>query len=364
MRVAAKPVSPKAHLASIARVPHPAQTREGWELMDRNERTVNFPPEVMRELQELMSPFALRAYPEPEPLYQKLAAWLGVSRDRVLLTMGADGALKTIFEVFVEAGDEVVGAWPAFAMYPVYCQMVGAYWKPVPFHEDLTLPLGELLERIQDRTRLVVLANPNQPVERAYDEEELRALVDACARHDTLLVMDEAYHHFCPFTALPLLEGYPNLFVVRSFSKAFGVAGLRLGYCVSAPEHIRALTSVRPIAETHSLGVAIGGYLLDHLELMTAYVEEVRKTRVWLTDACRRLGFRALGRWANWVLIPLPPALPAPELAAALKPRGFLVRAEPIPPLTNHLRITVGDRQQAGRFLAAFEEVLAERHRR
>ena len=359
MRVAAKPVSPKAHLASIARVPHPAHTREGWELMDRNERTGDFPPEVMRELRELISPFALRAYPEPEPLYQKLAAWLGVPRETVLLTMGADGALKAIFEVFVDAGEEIVGAWPAFAMYPVYCQMVGARWTPVPFHEDLTLPLGEIVEQITDRTKLVVLANPNQPVERAYDDAELRTLVERCVRHGAILVMDEAYHHFCPYTALPLLGDYPNLFVVRSFSKAFGIAGLRLGYCVSHQDHITALNSVRPIAEVHAVAVAVGGYLLDHLELMTAHVAEVNATRAFLRDACGRLGLPALGQWGNWLTVPLPSARPAQEVALTLRERGFLVRAEAGGPPPNHLRVTGGGRRQAERFLAAFEEIMA-----
>ncbi len=353
--------APKPHLAAIRRTPHAEETREGMELMDRNERTVDFPPEVVEDLRRLVTPFRLRAYPEPDRFRRKLAAWLGVSREALLLTQGADGALKMIFEVFVNAGDDVVGAWPAFAMYPIYCQMVGARWRPVQFHEDLTLPLDALLERITERTRVVVLANPSQPIERAYDEQEIQRLVETCARHNTLLIMDEAYHYFCPFTALPWVRAYPNLFVVRSFSKAFGVAGLRLGCCVSHPEHITALASVRPIAEAHAVALAVGGYLLDHPELTTSYVSEVKQAMAVLTEACRRLGYEASGRWANWVLVTLPKTLPAPEVAEALRQRGFLIRAESTPPLSNHLRVTAGDREQARRFLAAFEAVVTDR---
>ena len=354
-------VQPKAHLGRLQRMPHPPESREGFELLDRNERSVDFSPEVMRQLRRLITAPLLRAYPEPERLYQRLAGWLGLPRERLLITMGADGALKAIFEVFVEPGDDVVLASPSFAMYPIYGQMYGARLREARFHDDLSLPLEEILAVITARTKLVVLANPNQPVERAYHEDEIGRLVDACARVGAMLVMDEAYAPFCPYTATPFLDAYPNLIVVRSFSKAFGVAGLRLGYCLSHPEHITHLNSVRPLVEMHAVGIAMGCYLVDHPELMTAYVAEVNAARGWLGEALRQQGFEASGRWANWVLVALPSTLPAPELAVALKQRGVLIRTETRPPLTNHLRITIGSLAQAQRFLAVFEAVVADR---
>jgi histidinol-phosphate aminotransferase len=356
-----RPVTPKRFLTQVWRTPPPTESREGFELMDRNERTIDFPPQVMADLRALITPFLLRAYPEPERLYQKLAAWLDVPREMLLITMAADGGLRSIFDTFVEPGDEVVSVTPSYAMYPVYCGISGAVSNEVRFNDDLSLPLDRVLERITEQTKLVVLANPNQPIERVYDHGELRALLEACARHRALLVMDEAYYHFCPQTAAPLIPEHDRLVVVRSFSKAFGIAGIRLGYLLSRPETIALLTKVRPMYETHSIAVAVGCYLLDHIELMRAYVDEVHDAKTWLVAAFRRLGIDAVGRWSNSVLVSLPSDLPARELVGALRGRRFLVRAETQPPLSNHLRITVGSTAQAERFLAAFEAAMEAR---
>ncbi len=352
-------VRPKAHLADVSRTPHGAEGREGFELLDRNEWTVDFPSAVMEDLRRLVTPFLLRAYPEPEPLYRKLASWLGLPRDCVLLTMGADGGLRSVCEAFVEPGDEVVTAAPSYGMYPVYAKLTGASLQEVRFDSDLTLPLPRILERIGARTKLVVLANPNQPIERVYEEGELRQLLSACAASGALLVMDEAYHHFCPLTAAPLLWEQEHLVVIRSFSKAFGLAGLRLGYCVGRPGIIAQLTKVRPLYEANAVAIAFGGYLLDHQELMTAYVAEVKQAMAALIAGLKRLGVEAAGQWSNSVLATLPRGLEAPAVAAALKRRGILVRVETQAPLSNHLRITMGTRTQAQRVLAALESILA-----
>lgn len=351
-------VAPKVHLQRVSRTSHPAQSRQAYELMDRNERTVDFPPDVMRELRELISPFLLRAYPEPAPLYQRLSAWLGVPREQLLLTWGADGALKTIYDAYAGSGDEVVSARPSYAMYPVYASMVGAVAREVSFRSDLSFPLDDLLRAITSKTKLVVLANPNQPIERVYEDRELRALLDLCAKTHTLLVMDEAYAHFSRSSAWPCLPVSDHLIIVRTFSKAFGLAGLRLGYCVAAPTTIAALQTLRPMYEASAVAIAMGCYMLDHPELMTSYVAEVRQTMDWLREQFTRMGFQTFGRWGNSLLVALPGRLSSRQVKDAMQRRGFLVRAETEPPLSNHLRITVGPKAQAERFWTAFTSVL------
>lgn len=354
-------ILPKAHLDKVWRMPHPSATREGFELMDRNERTVDFPPEVMEQIRRLITPFILRAYPEPEALYEKLAAWLNLSREMLLITMGADGGVNAVFDVFVEPGDEVITVAPSYGMYPVYCAMSGAASQQVRFNDDLSLAMDQILDRISDKTKVVILANPNQPIERVYSEAEMVTILDACVEHSALLVMDEAYHHFCPVTAVPLLKSYGNLVVIRSFSKAFGISGLRVGYVISRPENIVHLNKVRPVYETSSVAIAVTLYLLEHDDLMTSYVTQVKEVVEHLSVALRRLGFEATGRWSNSILVTLPHDLSAQELAHALKQLGCLVRAESEPPLSNHLRITAGSRTQADRFLEAFETALQQR---
>lgn len=328
--------------------------------MDRNERSVDFPAEVMSDLRELVTPFALRAYPEPSQLYQKLAEWLHSPQEQLLVTMAADGGLRSVFDTFVEPGDEVVHVAPSYGMYPVYCGIAGAVSRPVQFDEDLCLPLPRILKEINPKTRLVVLTNPNQPIERLYSEAELKTLLESCLGAQAILVVDEAYHHFCPTTAAPWVAEYGNLIVVRTFSKAFGMAGIRLGYLISHPENIRHLEKVRPMYEAHSLAIAFGLYLLEHDHLMISYVAEVRKSVQVLVEAMGELHLKAYGRWTNSVLVALPPELPAVEVAHDMKARGFLIRAESEFPLSNHLRITVGSVNQVKRFVRAFESLLLD----
>ena len=345
----------------VKRLPHPAETRQGFETMDRNERTVDFPPQVMEEIRRLITPFTLRAYPEPEAFYGQLANWLGIPRDRLLLSAGADGAFRMIFDAFVEPGDEVVHAVPSYGMFPVYCEMAGAVSRPVAFNGDLSLPLEKILAAISPKTKLVLLANPNQPIERVYEETDCRQLLAQCKHHGARLVMDEAYHHFCDLTALPLLREHENLIVVRTFSKAFGMAGLRLGFLASRPENVEKLSQFRPMYEAHSAALAVGSYLLRNDHLMKEYVAQVKHSRQFLVEALRGLQIPAHGRWGNSILVTLPAEIPAPEIGAGLKQKGFLVRAETSPPLKNHLRITLGTLEQVKRFFAAFENLMTAR---
>lgn len=350
-------IPPKKPLLGVRRIPHSEETREGFEPMDRNERTVDFPPQVMEEIRRLITPFDLRAYPEPEAFYEQLARWLGISREMLLLSAGADGAFRMIFDALVRPGDEVVRAVPSYGMFPVYCDLAQAASRPVAFGQDLSLPLEKILGAITPHTRLVVLANPNQPIERAYNEDECRQLLDRCKRHGALLVMDEAYHHFCDLTALPLLKDHGNLVVVRTFSKAFGLAGLRLGFLVSSKENVRRIEQFRPMYEAHSVAVAIGSYLLKNDYLMKEYVVQVKEARRFLREAIRGLQIPAYGEQGNSLLAALPWELSAAEAAAGLKKRGFLVRAETMPPLSNHLRITLGTPEQAKRFFEALKSI-------
>lgn len=358
------PLSPRPHLEKVIRTGRPAESRQGYELMDRNERTVEFPPEVVEEIRERITSFVLRASPEPEPLYGKLAQWLGVSRDMLLLTQGSDAGLRMAHECWAGPGDEALSVTPSFAMYPVYARIAGASPVQVRFREDLTLPLEDILSRINPRTRVVALANPNQPIERLFTEREIRTLLEACRRNGALLLLDEAYHHFCSATALPFLKEHGNLVITRTFSKAFGMAGLRLGYLVSRPENIQHLSKLRPMYEVHSVAIAVGLYLLEHDEIMRDYVRQVGEGITALSQGLARMGLRCWGSQSNSILAELPAAVPAAGCASALREKGFLIRSETGPPLTNHIRITAGPREQAERLLSALEQVLATQQER
>jgi histidinol-phosphate aminotransferase len=348
-------IAPKPTLRQIERIAHPIPAREGKVTLERNERTVDFPPSVMEELRALMTGFVLRAYPEMDRFYDALAQWSGYSTGELLATDGADGGLHRVFATYVSPGDEVVILSPSYAMYPVYGQMYGARVRTLTFDERLELPFEQVLGAASPGTRLIALVNPNQPIECCYSLDQLRQLAARCAERDILLLVDEAYYHFCDITAAPLIRECDHVIVARTFSKAFGLAGLRIGYLMAAAPTINALRALKPIYEINHLNAAIATYFLKRPHLMEDYVKAVRTGREVLTAFCARAGWSVHGRHSNTLLIGLPPELSAARVTSALFNMGWLIRAETQGMTPNHLRITLGPPEQMQQLCALLE---------
>jgi len=335
-------ILPKKQLRDIERTAYPIKSRSTKITLDRNERTVDFPPELIEELRGLLTAFVLRAYPEMDQFYEALSQWSGFTADQLLATDGADGGLHRVFATYVSEGDEVVVLSPSYSMYPVYCRMYGAHVRPLTFDKNLNLPFEKVLASARSGVRLLALANPNQPIESCYPLDALRQLAKRCAEYDVLLMVDEAYYHFCSVTAAPLVHEFENVVVVRTLSKAFGLAGLRIGYLIAASPTIKALRALKPIYEINHLNAAIAAYLLKKPKVMEDYVASVQLGRNVLKEFFARYKCEVYGQHTNTVLVRLPKTVPAYPLTAALHSVGWLIKAEIERPLSNHLRITIG----------------------
>lgn len=350
-------VEPKEQLKNVVRIHDSTETRLNLNRLDKNERTIGYPEEIIKEMFSYITPDLLTAYPEPEPLYQKLSSWLGISRESILLTFGSDGAIKSVFETYVEKGDEVVIVTPSFAMYPVYCDMFGAVRREVFYNEDLSLPIEKIIKSINPKTKLIAFPNPNHPIERVFTDRELIEIFEKAQEFNTLVLIDEAYYHFHPETAVRFIQRYDNLVVARSFSKACGLASIRLGFVVSDPRNIENLFKVKPINEVSGVAIKIGEFLIDNDFLVKEYVEEVHAGRRYLIREFERMQLKTFGRHANFLLVELPESLNVEEFVASLKGEGFLVRGPFKPPIKRHIRITVGPVWQMEKFMDAFKKV-------
>lgn len=332
----------KKHLEEISRFDNLYLDRLNSIRLDRNERVSRWPDDVWREMQRVISPEVLMSYPEFDPVYDKLASHLGVQRSSLLLSHGSDIALKSIFEVFIGPGDEALLLAPSYAMYPVYPKMFGAKAIEVGFNEDLSLPFERILAAITSRTRIVCLPNPNQPIERIFTENELKRIFELSTLKDFIIVIDEAYHYFNSESAINQISNYPNLIVTRSFSKAFGLAGLRAGLLISNKDVILALRKVKPISEINSVAAKLIEFFLDRMELIYAYVEVVNKGRLLVQEQALRLGIPTHGRSGNSILLQLADASQVKTVVAIAAQCGYLVKGPFSYPATKHLRITLG----------------------
>jgi histidinol-phosphate aminotransferase len=211
---------------------------------------------------------SLRVYPDPYELYQKLANYLKVDINNILITQGSEQALEFCFRIFLDEGDEVVYLSPSFAMFDVFAISQKAKIHTIDFNDDISLELNKVLDNITDNTRLFVLANPNNPTGTAFNLEELDKIAQHTKEKDTVFVLDEAYFHFYNIDSIQLIKKYEHIIITRTFSKALGVAGARVGYAISSENNIKLLRKIKPIDEINQLSNVIAKKVLDNIDII------------------------------------------------------------------------------------------------
>ena len=232
------PPEPRA-LIKRMREYHPPLGGRGGLRLDFNENTLQCSPQVLEALGRIAAS-DLTKYPERQPVEAKVAAALGLEAEQVLLTNGVDEAIHVLCQTFLDRGDELLLPTPAYTMYEVYGSATEATIKTVPPGRDFRFPLDELLEAITPRTRLIAIANPNSPTGSVAQRAQLLKIIESAPQ--AVVLVDEAYYHFFGETILDQVGKLPNLIVARTFSKAYGLAGLRLGM-LAAPSRNAALAA-------------------------------------------------------------------------------------------------------------------------
>jgi histidinol-phosphate aminotransferase len=332
----------------------PLSGRNGLLRLDFNENTQGPSPRVLHRLRELGAEHLSR-YPERAPVERLIAEFLQVDSQEVLLTNGVDEAIHLLCQTYLEGDDEALVVVPTFALYELLAASTGAHVIPVPALADFRLPTESLLERIRPATRLLAIANPNNPTGAVASPSDLLRVARAAA-HAAVLV-DEAYFEFYGQTLLHEIRGLPNLFVARTFSKAYGMAGLRVGVLVG-PE--RQMIMVRKAASPYNVNAVALACLPAALEDQTCveqYAAEVRRGRQRLEATLRSLGIRYWPSQANFVLADFGSC--AQTFVAEMASRGILVRDRSSDPgCQGCVRITVGTQEQMDRLLATLEETV------
>ncbi|HSM50157.1 MAG TPA: histidinol-phosphate transaminase [Thermoanaerobaculia bacterium] len=353
------PLRPRPAVEAMAPYSPPTAGRAGKLRLDFNESTRPVSAAVVEALRAALASELLSVYPEYGAARAAVANHLGVPEAGLLLTNGTDEAIQLLVDTYVEAGDEVLLLCPSYAMYRFYAERAGAAVRAVDYRaDDLSFPLPELVAALSPRTRLVVVANPNNPTGTALPfqgVEELLAALEANAPRAALLV-DEAYFEFCGVTALPLLP-HGQLFVCRTFSKAWGLAGLRLGCLAAAPANAAWVRKAQSPYSVNALAAAAGIAILADPGPVEESVREAKAARDLLFAGLSRRGLRPWPSAGNFVLFRAGER--SAQLCAALRERGILVRdrSHDIP---GTVRVTAGTIEQAERLLAALDEISKE----
>lgn len=341
------------HLGSIERRRIPPIPREAMRL-HRLERPEPWPSEVVE---------AMRAgppdnwYPDYAAFYRRLSAFTGVPEERMVVGAGIEDFIRTLVMLCCEPADGFAFTWPTCAMFDIYAQVFLA--RPVRIVTDpkRLLSVHDVTDKIDSGVKLLILPNPGQPVETYFCLAELRHIAQRCASVGAVFAIDEAYLGFGAETALPLVDDFENVVILRTFSKAFGGAALRVGYAIGQPSVIRPLHAIRESGEI--AGPSING-AVALMDKWSRWVEPgiamVCEGRDWLRDTLLRDGYDARGWFANHVMVRLDE--PAAPFAERMRKRGAHVKAGFPAPLDGSLLITGGSVTLMQRFYRAFQEAL------
>ena len=284
-----------------------------------------------------------------------IAGWLDVDVDRVAAGCGSVGLLQQLLLAYVDPGDEVVYPWPSFEAYPIDVQLTGGVEVTVPL-VDHTFDLEAVAAAVTDRTKLVLLANPNNPTGTAVHVDQLRRLVEQVP-DDVLVVVDEAYREFVtadlgdPITDLQ--PDHPNVVVLRTFSKAFGLAALRTGYAVADPDVVIELDKVLIAFAVNHLAQVASLAAIAARDEVQAVVDSITAERDRVVASLRSDGWDLPDAHANFVYLPL--GSRTDVVFPEMERRGVVVR--PFPGVG--MRVTIGTPAQNDRFLATLAEVTA-----
>ncbi len=353
-------LNPRAALRNMKEYHPPLSGRSGLRL-DFNENTVGCSPKVLAVLRETTAEM-LTIYPERDSVEGVVAQYLGrtdapFASGQLLLTNGVDEAIHLVCETYLDPEDEVLIAVPTFAMYEIYALATGARVKAIQANEDFSVPVDRLLAAITPRTRLIAIATPNNPTGSIVSRADLLRIAKACPQ--AALLVDEAYIHFGGEPVLHDVNTVPNLFVVRTFSKVYGLANLRIGVLVSAAEN---MVYVRKVSSPYNLnGVALRclPVALADKEYVSHYVAEILAGRDRLEQHLKSLGMPYWQSHANFILMHV--GEKHKDLVQAMRQRGILVRDRSADPgCLGCVRITVGDKAQMDRALIALDEALKE----
>ncbi|HZD31924.1 MAG TPA: histidinol-phosphate transaminase [Candidatus Angelobacter sp.] len=333
----------------------PLAGRTGLRL-DFNENTEGCSPCVLQRIQQITAD-ELARYPERAPVEAVVAAQLGLPPELVLLTNGVDEAIHLVCEAYLEPTDEVMVVTPTFGMYEIFAEATGAKVMRVQCGADLRFPLEKILSGITPATRLIAIASPNNPTGGVASREQLLAI--AAAAPSAAVLADEAYYEFHGKTVMPDVVRQPNLFIARTFSKAYGLAGLRIGILAGPRDQMPMVRRVSSPYSVNAVALAAIPIALADAEYVANYVTQVKAGREQLEKELTRAGIEWWPSEANFVLFKVGER--HHEFTAAMRQRGILVRDRSFDPgCDGCVRITVGTAAQMDTLLAALREVLTE----
>lgn len=347
--------APRARVLSTPEYHPPLAGRDALRL-DFNENTLAPSPRVFAAVQRLTNE-RMTIYPERQPVEAIVAKAHGLSPEQIILTNGVDEAIHLMCLTFLDEGDEALVCTPSFFMYDVNIGLMTTGIRRVQADDTFAFPFERFLAAITPRTKLIIVATPNNPTGTTVSREHLLAI--AAAAPQAVLMVDEAYFHFFGESTLADVHDIPNLVVARTFSKAYGLANLRVGMLCANPQIIQYLRKVSSPYNVNGVALAVLPEAIADQDYLNWYVQQIHQGREKMQTALHSLGVRTWPSAANFVLMDIGPK--HKELCAAMRTHGVLLRDRSTDPgCDGYVRITIGPEDHVERGIAALQQSLRD----
>jgi len=352
----------KKYLEKIDRKRSGFKKIAGGLYLDRNERAVTFSNKIKKDLEKVIGRLNLNHYPELDQFYSLIAEWKNVKSSNLFLTEGVSGAIKSIIENFTVPGESnIIFPHPSFALYDVYAKMFNLKSKYLKYN-NYKLNLTNIPSLIDKNTSIIFLANPNLPIEGYLDNNEIKRIATICKQKKILLVIDEVYYPFSKESSAELLSQYSDLIIMQSFSKAFGLAAIRLGYIIASRKNIEYISKTRTGYETNSVSMAIASYFIKNYHIIDEYINDVREGINFLRHELNKMMIEFNGGTnSNYIFINLNNRVKTKKIIKGLKEANIFVRGNWPKPFDEGFLVSGAPKKELKLFFKEFKE-LYEKH--
>ena len=330
--------------------------RSSFLRLDLNENPGGLPKELVDKALSQITPELVAEYPETKHFTDVLAEHLGAKPENLCLVNGSAEGIRYIIEAFTSEGGRIIGVMPSYFMFQVYSEMYGREFVKIPYEENLDMDINKIIAEMTDDTQLLVLLNPNNPMGNTYTDEEVEKLLAIAREKQITVLIDEAYHYFYPKTFIQHALNDEHIFVTRTFSKLFSMAGCRLGYVVGWADGIKMVQKLTTPHNTNVFALKIAETILTTPGALDKLIADFNEGRNYFTKWLDDNGYKHKGDAGNFIFVQ--PKTDAAEVVKRMKDeKKILIKNYPgVGELGDCLRISIG----AKPFMEQFTKALAE----
>ncbi len=269
--------------------------------LDKNEKNDAFGKFFLSSFTKSIKSYHLSSYPETYDVYKNISKKLRIKKENILLTNGADGAIENCFKLYTSPRSKIIKINPTYKMVDIYSQIYKTKNLDINVDDFLNTNYNKLIKSIDNKISMVIIANPNSPTGKELKEEQILNILKKTKKYNIPFIIDEAYFEFNNYSSVKFIKKYSNLIIIRTFSKAFGLAGLRVGYILSNKSNIKKLEQFRPCYEISSVGALAVNHVLKNYKIVQNNIQNILRGKIFFENFLKKKRINYISSKTNFL---------------------------------------------------------------